>query len=168
MKLLESMTIEESHATLDGLGREGVGLYLTLERKLSSIGAPGISWRMDTAAAGFFSALAGKRRDVLVIEHAQFREYAVLIAAREHGTVLHVAWLLVVTPRLLNDLRRAVQIDTEPGVRFEIGAELRALELLDLKAFVGITKLGLKYAIRQLTDEEPNDEALFANATDVE
>lgn len=157
MKLVESMTIQQSHSTLDGLGQEEIGLPLAIQRKLSSIGAPGISWRLDTATTGFISALRGKRRDVLVIEHALFREYAVMIAARQHGTVLQVSWMVVVAPRLLNDMRRAVQVDAEPGERFEIGSELTPIELLDFQAFIGITKLALKDAIQRLSGQDPEE-----------
>ena len=168
MKLVEAMTAEQLHATLDGLGREEVGLPLAIERKLSSIGAPGINWRMDTAETGFLTALRGKRRDVLVIEHQRFREHTVLIAARAHGTVLHVAWLLMVAPRLLNDLRRAVQLDAEPGARFDIEAEMTPIELMDLKAFIGISKLALRHAIQQLSDRDQDNANFLEESGEME
>ena len=158
MKLHESMIAEQSHTLLDGYGHEVVGLHLGVERKLEAIGAPNISWRMDTAETGFFRALAGKRRDLLVIEHAQLQEYSVLISARRQGKVLHVAWMLLVTARRASDLRRAVQLDVEPGTRFDIGTELDVFDVMDLKAFVGITRLALMRAIRELTDNKADDD----------
>ena len=67
MRLHEFMIADQVHSVLDGLGREVVGLHLAVERSLRSIGAPEISWRMETAETGFFRALAGKRRDMLMI-----------------------------------------------------------------------------------------------------
>lgn len=154
VKLHESMIVEQSHIVLDHLGHEVVGLQLAVERKLQSIGDPEISWHVETVETGFLRALAGKRRDFLVIQHARLREYSVLIAVRPHGTALHAAWMVVATPRFTNDLQRAVRLDAEPGTRLEVGAELDLFDILDLKAFVSLTRLALKHAIRELTDED--------------
>ncbi len=109
---------------------------------------------METAETGFFRALAGQRRDMLVIEHSRRREHSVLISARAHGRVLHVAWMVLITPRRASDLRRIARFEVGPGARFEIGADLDVFEFMDLKAFVGITRLALKHAIRELTDDQ--------------
>jgi hypothetical protein len=146
---------DQSHTVLDGLGDEVVGFYDAVERKLAAIGDPEISWRFETGETGFFRALVGKRRDLLVITHEKFTEYNVLLAARAHGTALHVAWMLMVEPRLAKDLRRALRLDAEPGTRFEIGSEMDAIDLMDFRAFLGITRLVLKHAVRELTDQEP-------------
>ena len=164
MKLSELMIAEQAHSVIDGAGREVVGLHLAVERHLRSIGDPDISWRMDTAETGFLRALAGKRRDVLVVEHSRLREYVVLISARAHGRVLHVAWMILLTPRLTGDLRRLVRFEAEPGARFEIGAELDVFDVMDLKAFIGITRLALKQAIREVTDDEAVAEELMSEA----
>jgi hypothetical protein len=158
------MIAEQAHSVLDGAGREVVGLHLAVERHLRSIGDPAISWRMETAETGFLRALAGKRRDVLVIEHARLREYVVLISARAHGRVLHVAWMVLLTPRLAGDLRRLVRFEAEPGARFDIGAELDLFDVMDLKAFLGITRLALRQAIRDITDDETAAAGLMADA----
>ena len=153
MRLHELMIADQAHS-VHGLGHEVVGLHLAVERRLRSFGDPEISWRMDTAETSFVRALAGKRRDMLVIEHSRLREYAVLISSRAHGRILHVAWMILVTPRLASDLRRVVRFEAEPGARFDIGAELDVFDVMDLKAFIGITRLALKQAIRELTDDE--------------
>ena len=154
MRLHGLLIADQTHSVLDGLGGEVVGLHLAVERKLQTIGDPEISWRMETAETGFFRALAGKRRDMLVIEHSRLREYAVLISSRAHGRVLHVAWMVLVTPRLASDLRRIVRFEAEPGTRFELGAELDVFDVMDLRAFVSISRLVLRSAIRELTDDE--------------
>ncbi len=158
MKLRDCLISDQSHMLLDGLGDEVVGLHLAVERKLASIADPDVSWRTESGDAGFFRALVGKRRDLLVIQNKHFPEYAVLIAARAHGTTLHVAWMLLVEPRLRKDVRRALRLDVEAGTRFEVGSELDPIEVMDLRAFLGITRLALKQAIRQLTDREPEDD----------
>jgi hypothetical protein len=148
------MIADQAYTVIDGAGQEVVGLHLAVERHLRSIGDPDIFWRMETAETGFLRALAGKRRDVLVIEHARLREYVVLISARAHGRVLHVAWMVLLTPRLAGDLRRLVRFEAEPGTRFDIGAELDVFDVMDLKAFIAITRLALRQAIREITDDE--------------
>lgn len=161
MRLRDCMIAQQSHTVLDRLGREAIGVHLALERKLASIGDPEVSWRMETADTGFFRAFSTqKRRDVMVIEHARLREYAVLISSRAHGSVLHVAWMLLITPHLANDLRRAVRVDVDRGARFQIGAELDVWDTADLQSFLGLTRLALKHAIRELTDgldDDPGD-----------
>jgi hypothetical protein len=164
VKLSELMIADQAHSVLDRVGREVVGLHLAVERHLHSIGDPSISWRMETAETGFLRALAGKRRDVLLIQHARLREYVVLISARAHGRVLHVAWMVLVTPRLASDLRRLVRFEAEPGARFDIGAELDVFDVLDLKAFIGITRLALRQAIREITDDEAAAPGLMSDA----
>jgi len=158
MKIRDNWIADQSHLVLDGLGDEAVGFYLAVERKLSAIGDPQISWQMESGETGFFHALLGKRRDLLVINNEHFPEYNVLFAAQAHGRALHVAWLVLIEPRLAKDLRRAVQVDAEPGARFEIGSEMDAIDLMDLRAFLGITRLVFKDAIRALTDQEPEDD----------
>ena len=162
MKLHDSMIAEQAHTLLDGFGHEVVGLHLAVERKLKAIGAPHITWRMDTGETGFFRALAGKRRDLLVIEHERFCEFAVLISAHGLGKVLHVAWMVLVTARLASDVRRLFRFETEPGQRFEIGAELDVFDVMDLKAFIGISRLALRQAIRDVTDDETAAGALMS------
>jgi len=158
MRLYEAMIADQSCVLLDGLGQEAVGLFLAVERKLAAMAAPDVTWRMATADTGLVQAFLGKRRDLLVIEHRRLREYAVLISCRAYGAVLHVAWMVLVTPRLANDLHRALRFNTDRGSRFEIGAELDVFDVADLKAFIGITRLALRAAIRELTDDEPDDQ----------
>jgi hypothetical protein len=148
------MIAEQAHSVLDAAGGEVVGLHLAVERHLRSIGDPAVAFRMETAETGFLRALAGKRRDVLVIRHARLREYVVLISARAHGRVLHVAWMVLLTPQLAGDLRRLVRFEVEAGARFDIGAELDVFDVMDLKAFLGITRLALRQAIREITDDK--------------
>ena len=158
MLIRDAWIQDQSHMVLDGLGDEVVGFRDAAERKLSAIADPEISWRMETGETGFFRALLGKRRDMLVITHKNFPEYNVLLAARAHGTALHAAWMLLVEPRLAKDIRRAFQVDADPGTRFEIGSEMDAIDVMDLRAFLGITRLVFKDAIRALTDHEPDDD----------
>lgn len=154
MKLTELMITDQVHNVLDGVGREAVGLQLAVERRLRSIGDPDISFRMETAETGFLRALAGKRRDVMLIEHARLREYVVLISAQARGRALHVAWMFLLTPRVSSRLRRIVRFDVEPDERSEVGVQLDVFDVLDLKAFIGITRLALRQAIREITNDE--------------
>ncbi len=160
MKIQDCMISDQAHSLLDGLGPHEVGLHRAVQRKLATIGAPDITWAMETGETGFLRAMLGKRRDVLLIQNIHFTEYAVLVAARSHGTVLHVAWMVLVEPRLARDVRRALRLDADPGRRFEVGAELDAIDMIDLRAFIGITRLALTHAIRELTDGDADDEAL--------
>lgn len=168
MKLRDCLISDRSDLVIDGSGEEVVGFHVAVERKLASIRDPEISWRMETGETGFFGALLGKRRDLLVIENKKFPEYAVLVAARAHGTALHVVWMLLIEPRFAKDVRRALRLDAEPGTRFEVGSELDAIDLMDLRAFLGITRLVFKDAIRALTDHEPEEDADTRYSEDVE
>ena len=154
MKLDASAVADWFDTVLDGLGHDAVGLRLAVERKLSSIGADGISWRMDTIDEGLFRAMAGQRRDFLVIEHRELREYAVLIGAEPEGSALHVVWMLTAQVRLLNDMKRILSPRIDGESRVQLGAELRLLGSLKLSAFVDLTRLALKHAIRQLTNDD--------------
>jgi hypothetical protein len=165
MKIQDCMISDQAYTLLDGLGQHEVGLHLAVERKLKAIGDPEITSRTESGETGFFRALFGKRRDLLVIQNSRFSEYAVLIAAKPHGTALHVAWMVLVEPRLARDVRRALRIDAEPGSRFEVGAELDAIDLMDLRGFLAVTRLSLKHAIRELTDQESEEDDLYVDST---
>ena len=158
MKLHESLIAGQSHQLLDELGHEAVGIVLEVERKLRSIDVPEISWQMET---GVLRGMAGKRRDILVVEHAQFCEYKVLIASRTVGSALHLSWMLTVTPRQTKGLRRALRLGVERENRFRIGDELDLFDMFDLNAFVKVTQLALKHAVRILAaGGDPSDEAV--------
>ncbi len=152
MKLHEMMIAEQFDTLLDNLGLEAVGLQLAVERKLSAIAAEGVTWRMESGDTGLLRALSGKRRDLLRIDYAKLPEYSVLIYARPFGSALQICWFLFAAPRLVNDIRRALRMEADAGSRFEVGAELDLFDLADLNAFIGATKLALRFAIRQLTD----------------
>ena len=62
--------------------------------------------------------------------------------------------MVLITPRLRNDLYRATRFNEEPAARFEIGSELDVFDVMDLKAFFAITRLALRNAVRELTDDE--------------
>jgi hypothetical protein len=164
VKIQDCMISDQAYTLLDGLGQHEVGLHLAVERKLKAIGDPEITSTTASGETGFFRALFGKRRDLLVIRNSRFSEYAVLIAARAHGTALHVAWMVLVQPRLVRDVRRALQVDAEPGARFAIGAELDAIDLMDVRGFFAVTRLALKHAIRELTDQEPEEDDLYVGS----
>jgi hypothetical protein len=161
VKISDFMVAEQSHVLLDGLGHEVVGLYLAVEHKLEAVGAPGVSWRMVSGETSLLRAIAGRRRDFLRIEHRALREYAVVIAARPFGTALHVSWLLTASPRLANELRRAVRIGVDRETRSEIGSELDLLDALDWSAFVSLTRLALRHALRELTGDEVDERDRF-------
>jgi hypothetical protein len=168
MRIRDGWISDQTHTILDGLGHEVVGFHCAIEEKLSAIGDPQISWRSESAETGFFRALFGKRRDLLVINHKNFPEYNVLVAARAHGTALHVAWMVLVEPKFTKDVRRAFRVDPEPGTRFEIGSEMDAIDVMDLRAFLGITRLALKHAVRAMTDEESRIEDASSTGAGVE
>ncbi|MBI4032572.1 hypothetical protein HY374_02605 [Candidatus Berkelbacteria bacterium] len=156
MKISDFMIAEQRNELLDGLGHEAVGLTLAVERRLQAIGAPGVSWRMETIEPGLLRALLGKRRDCLLIENSSacLREYMVLISARRLGTALHITWTLAAAPRIGNDIRRATRFGTDGESRYEIGAELDVLDWLELDGFIRVTRLALKKAVAELRDDE--------------
>ena len=161
MKLHNAMIAEQAHMVLDNFGGEVVEFHRRVEAKLAEIGDQNISWRMDSADVGFLRALAGVRRHFLVVQHRKFGEYAVLISARAHGTALHVAWMIMTAPRLANDLRRVVRRDEASDPRFVVGAELDLFDCMDLQAFVGVSRLALKYAVREVTGDKGDDDPLM-------
>ena len=158
MRIRDYMITDQAHRLLDGFGQHEVGLYRAVQRQLATIGDPDVRWTMDTGETGFFRAVLGKRRNILVVQSSKFTEDVVLVAARPHGNVLHVAWMVLVRPRLVRDVRRALRFDAEPGARFHVRAELDAIDLVDHRAFLDITRLALKNGIRELTDGDTDGE----------
>lgn len=156
MKLRDYMIADQRSELLDGLGHEAVGLILGVEERLKGIGAPGLRWRMESVEHGLLRALMGKRRDFLVVEstEAVLGEYKVLISARAVGTALHITWVLAATPRLGNDIRRAVSLGVDKESRYDIGSEMDLLDQWELDGFIRVTRLALKKAVADLTDDE--------------
>lgn len=159
MKITDGLIAEQKHVALDNLGGEVVGFRVAVERKLVMVGAPHVKWTLESGDTGFFRALAGNRLDFMRVEDSRFREYMVLISARSTGSLLHASWLVLVTPRLINDLRRAVRFDAGGG-RFDLGAELDFLDNMRLNDFLAVTKLAFKTAIRELTKADHDEEEL--------
>jgi hypothetical protein len=160
MQLRDYQIAEQFHQLLEGLGDEAMGLLVAVEGKLTAVAAPDISWEMQSVDTGLLRSLAGKRRDFLVIEHRKFKEYRILISARAYGTVLQASWLLVAAPRFSNEVVRAMRLTADAKGRHDIGAELDTLAMMDLNAFVGITRLALRRAVAELTkDNERGAEA---------
>lgn len=162
MNIQDYIIAKQSHTLLDGQGGETFGLYEAVEAKLATIADPEVSWSMESGDTGLLRALTGKRRELLRIQHRRFREYTVMIAARAHGTALHVSWLLMVSPSFLKDVRRATGLRSAGDGRFEIGSELDPLDVLDLDAFVAETRLALRAAVHELTELQENAEEAFS------
>jgi hypothetical protein len=163
MTLSDHQIAEQSHQLLENLGDETLGLLAAIERNLTIVAAPDISWEMQSIDTGLLRALSGRRRDFLVVEHARFREYRVLFSARAYGTVLQASWLLVASPRLSNQVVRAMRLTADAKSRHDIGAELDTMSLLDLNAYIGVTRLCFRKAIAELSkadDETMTSEVL--------
>ncbi len=153
IRLRDFMIAEQLHRILEGLGDEAVGLTVAVERQLRAVAAPHVSWQMDTVETGPLRGLTGKRRDFLVVQHEHLREYRVLVCGRAYGTALQASWFLMASPRIANDLVRALRLTEEKEGRYDVGAELDVFDMIDLNAFIGITRLALKKAITELTDD---------------
>jgi len=161
MRLHNAMIALQSHLVLDRYGSEAVAFQRCIETKLEEIGDPNISWEMDSGDVGFVRGLAGVRREFLVVRHRKFGEYAVLFSARAHGTALHTAWLVMTSPRISSGLRRMVRRDDASESRLSIAAELDLFDCMDLEAFLGVTRLAFKYAVREVTGDKGNDDPLM-------
>lgn len=157
MRLRDFMIAEQLHRILEGFGHEAVGLTVAVERQLRVVAVPGMSWEMDSVETGLFRGLAGKRRDFLVVKHDRLREYRVLICGRSYGTALLASWIMMASPRLANDVARTLRLTSEREGRYDIGAELDVFDMMDLNAFVGVTRFALKNAIAELTEEQEAD-----------
>ena len=166
MMLTEQHIAEQSHQLLEQLGDESIGLLATVEKHLAIVGAPDISWEQRSVDTGLLRALSGRRRDFLVVEHSKLREYQVLISARAYGTALMVTWMLTATPRLTNEIVRAMRLTSDAKGRHDIGAELDMFALIDLNAFIAITRLVLKKAVADLTDDEETDQSDSSSETE--
>ena len=157
MKLADYAIAEQSHQLLEGVGEDGLGLLAAVERHLTIVDAPDLSWEMQSVDTGLLRALSGRCRDFLVVEHAKLKEYQVLISARDYGTALLVTWMLTATPRLTNEIVRAIRLTSDARGRHDVGAELDVFASMDLNAFVAISRLALKKAVAELTDDEATD-----------
>jgi len=159
MKLSDHQIAEQSHQLLEGLGDETLALLVAVEKNLTIVAAPDISWEMQSVDTGLLRALAGRSRDFLVVEHTKFKEYRILISARAYGTALMATWMLTASPRLSNDIVRAMRLMAGPDSRRAVGGELTVLEMIDLHAWVSITRLAFRKAIAELAkdDDETGD-----------
>jgi hypothetical protein len=158
MKLTDYGIAEQSHQLIEGVGDDALGLLAAVERHLAIVDAADLSWEMQSIDTGLLRALSGRCRDFLVVEHAKLKEYQVLISARDYGTALLVTWMLTATPHLKNELVRAIRLSSGVKGRHDIGAELDVFALMDLNAFVAISRLALKKAVAELTNDEALDE----------
>ena len=165
MKLADHAIAEQTHQLLEGVGEEALGLLATMERHLTIIGAPDISWEVQSVDTGLLRALSGRVRDFLAVDHAKLTEYHVLVSARAYGTALMVTWMLTASPRLTKEIVRAMRLTADARTRHDIGAELDMFSLMDLNAFIAITRLALKKAVAELTGEGETDESGIPSET---
>lgn len=148
------MIVDRHHLLLDGLHGEGPGVIEAIESYLEAAAAPDISWFETTVSPSVVKELLGKRRDFLVIECKNLKEYRVLVTARDYGTALDVAWFLTGSARLSNDIRRTFRFGDGDGDRYDVGAELDVFDLMDLASFVSLTRHALKQAVDEFTDKD--------------
>ena len=68
LTLKDAKIVQKWSALLPGCQGEGPGLLKSIQERLASYEAPGLSWKEESASTGFMKGLMGKRRDVLVVD----------------------------------------------------------------------------------------------------
>jgi hypothetical protein len=142
LTLKDAKIVQKWSALLPGCQGEGPGLLKSIQERLASYEAPGLSWKEESASTGFMKGLMGKRRDVLVVRNEKFPEWLVVVGAQDYGRFLYVVWYMTAAPKFLNQIRSAdageVLVD-----------ELDVFDQQDVEAYASVTRM----AVVSTTDE---------------
>lgn len=142
LNLKDGKIMQKWSVLLPGCQGEGPGLLKTIQDRLASYEAPGLTWKEESASTGFMKGLMGKRRDVLVVRNEKFPEALVCVGAQDYGRFLYVVWYLTAAPKLLNQVRSAAA-----GEMFL--DELDVFDQQDVEAYASVTRM----AVVTTTDE---------------
>ena len=147
MKLTDYQIVNQWHVLLPHCRGEGPGILAMIEAELAQVGVPGLYWSQESVSTGLLKSLFGKRRDFLLVSHGAFSQYRVLVGCQNYGTALGVSRLVVASPRLLDEVYRAMR------ERFQIGNELDPFDLTDLRAILEIIHQAVRGAVQDLLNE---------------
>ena len=150
LSLKDGQVVRQWSVLLPNCNGEAPGLLAAIEVNLGSQGVPGLSWKQESASTGFFKALAGKRRDLLVVRNEKFPEWLVCIGAVDYGKFLSVTWYLTTTPKFLNRVRSAAAGDV-------LVDGLDLFDQADVEAFIGVTRIAVVTETRELAKKHQLD-----------
>lgn len=151
--LKEENIADQWHAILPRCHKDGPGLLAAIEENLEAAGVPEMTWSQESVAAGAFQSLRGRRRDALVVRYRPLREWQVALLAHAFGENLHVSWLVVVAPKRMRGILRALCFSENRATRGSVGSELGTFERQQLAAFIAVTDDVAKAAIATLCAE---------------
>jgi hypothetical protein len=136
-------------------------LLRKVEKHLEAFQAPGVSWKRESVSPGWLKGLRGKRRDFLLLTHAQFGDYLMCVGARDYGTTLDVSWHLLASGK--RAVMAALATSSSAGaIAAGVWAKLtrRALDVFDqqdLTAYVTIGHRAVLHAVDDLMGEQHLD-----------
>src|SRR5262245_16721910 len=136
LSLKDGQVVRQWSVLLPNCQGEAPGLLAAIEENLAGQAVPGLTWKQESASTGFFKALAGKRRDLLVVRNEKFSEWLVCVGAQDYGRYLNVVWYLTTSPKFLNRVRSAAAGDI-------LVDGLDVFDQQDVEAFIGVTRISV-------------------------
>ena len=152
--LKEGKILDQWATLLDQCQGEDEGIFRMVEEALTSYEAPGVTWKRESVAPSLWKALAGKRRDFILVRNEGFDDYLIAIGARDYGTSLDVSWYLLESAKGM--LRRLLAMIPGMWIVLRSFGQLRTLDVFDqqdLKAWVTIGHHSVKKAVVALIEK---------------
>lgn len=154
--LKEENVLDEWSMVLDQAKGHGDALLDDIQNRLDASEIPGgCTWsREDVQSAGWISRV---RREFLIVELDQFKDYRMYIAVRDYGIHLDVCRFLTVEPGFF----RKVLAERVAGDREALSAPKNILIHQDLRAWVTVVHHAVVGAVEDLTKSLGRDASLI-------
>jgi len=152
--LKEGKILDQWATLLEQCQGEEEGVFRLVEEALTGYQAPGVTWKRESVATGFWKALKGKRRDFILVRNERFDDYLIVIGARDYGTSLDISWYLLESAKGL--IRRLLAMIPGMWIVLRFFGQLKALDVFDqqdLRAWVTMGHRSVKKAVEELIEK---------------
>lgn len=152
--LKEGKILDQWATLLEQCQGEEEGVFRLVEAALTGYEAPGVTWKRESVATGFWKALKGKRRDFILVRNERFDDYLMAIGARDYGTSLDISWYMLVSAGGL--IKRLLSMIPFMGLFLRMIGQVKNLDVFDqqdLRAWVTVGHHSVKKAVEELIEK---------------
>lgn len=140
---------------------EAEGFFRMVEEELRALEPPGVTWKRESAAPGFWKGLAGKRREFLLLRNERFRDVMMGVGARDYGASLDVSWYLLESTRSL--IKRLLVRIPWVGLLLIVSRQVKDFDVFDqqdLRAYATVGHYAVKASVEKIVEKRGLDLAI--------
>ena len=142
--------IEQWAILIEQCKGEEEGFFRMVEGELAAYDPPGVTWKRESVAPGFWKGLRGKRRDFVLVNNERFDDYLMCIGARDYGTTLDVSWYLLVSRKGM--IRWLLSLIPGVGLLLRLSGQLKDLDVFDQQDLTAYVTVGHHAVLKAVED----------------